>query len=544
LVKSVLITIIAGFLLLGCIVFATYSTNLDLDNDGTISISDLLYMSAFFGKTSSRTDVNQDGKNDLKDMILVSQNIGAINSNHSNSNTTYDWPQLQRDSGHTGYSPEVLGKNWNVRWNYAFQPERVYSQVQAIIYDGKVFVGTEMGTVHAVDADTGVRSWKTDIGCPVMGSVAAWNGRIYVGCLTGDAICLDTNDGRELWRTKLSEDRGIGAAPVIGDNKVMFVTRDGYAYALNLVSGGTIWVNMLGTPLLQSPGYSNGMLIFGAMDMRAYALNGSDGTLLWKSSKMSGSAFKDYYPVIYHGLVFIRPMVDNSNAGLNPRWPFWDGNQTWLNEHGPSIISGNMRNDPELMRLQDELMGDYNNHPDNYIKNLYVLNATTGQEAMAIPHSTVQTMNGATIPPCVDRDGMIIGPVAFINSGWARLDIDRQRITDILYDGYAQDGTTPFTIDSGRLLYPAGMGNDDENYAITCSNNLIIALHVNDGGYGGAAYPGYFDLNTRRWTGINFGLANNQMSHNTQGGGTNPVSISNGTVYSIRFHELVARSTR
>jgi hypothetical protein len=59
-----------------------------------------------------------------------------------------------------------------------------------------------------------------------------------------------------------------------------------------------------------------------------------------------------------------------------------------------------------------------------------------------------------------------------------------------------------------------------------------------------ANYTGAFNLDTRRWTHIGTGWTNGQMSSNTQGGGGNPASISNGIVYHISYHELVARSTQ
>ena len=54
----------------------------------------------------------------------------------------HNWPQVGHDPQHTGYSPQPLGQNINnVAWVHPFQPDKVYPQVQPIIYCNKVFVG-------------------------------------------------------------------------------------------------------------------------------------------------------------------------------------------------------------------------------------------------------------------------------------------------------------------------------------------------------------------------------------------------------------------
>jgi len=90
--------------------------------------------------------------------------------------STLDWLQVQRDPQRTGYTPETLGTTFKVAWTYPFQPEKVYPQTQAIVYSGKVFVGTEMGNLYAVDAKSGTKAWTFKAGGPILNSVAAGDG--------------------------------------------------------------------------------------------------------------------------------------------------------------------------------------------------------------------------------------------------------------------------------------------------------------------------------------------------------------------------------
>ncbi len=159
---------------------------------------------------------------------------------------------------------------------------------------------------------------------------------------------------------------------------------------------------------------------------------------------------------------------------------------------------------------------------------MFVFDAATGQESPAVIHTSTQTMNGATTPPCVDRDGYLIIPIerpdGVWGSGWGRLNPNTRKIVAALDDGTS-----------------AGYGSWDENMNVSCSSNLILGFHTEE--YN-ANYTGAFNLDSHQWVAIGPGWQNGQMSSNTEGGGGNPVSIANGMVYHISFHELVARTTQ
>jgi hypothetical protein len=449
-----------------------------------------------------------------------------------------DWPQVQRDPQRTGFTPEVLGTSFEVVWTHPFQPEKVYPQVQAIVHGGRIFVGTEMGNLYALDAHSGALAWVYPVGAPILNSVAAENGKVFFGAMDGAVYGLDAASGSLVWRSQLSWRLGFSTAPVLAEQKVVLGGRNGVVFALDQETGATLWQYDVGAPILQTAAWNNGRAYFGAMNMRVYALNTLDGSLAWKSDKLDGMAFKDYWPVVYDGYILIRPM---GLGGIDPGFPFDelyspdDPGWTWVMEHGPTIAEGNLTDIAEAMEAQDSIITAYEANPDNYIQNLYILDEATGTGAMVVPHWTGQTMNGATTPPCVDRDGTLVVPARFIRSGWGRLDLSVERVTDLLYDHTDWYGGT---MDPGDL--PAGMGNIDENLNVTCTGNLVLAMHTEE--YN-ANYTGAFDLDNRRWISIGPGPTSQRMSTNTQGGGGNPASVADGMVYHISFNELIARST-
>ncbi|HWQ05166.1 MAG TPA: PQQ-binding-like beta-propeller repeat protein [Longilinea sp.] len=415
-----------------------------------------------------------------------------------------DWPQVQRDSQHSGYYPAALGGNFAVTWRHAFQPEKVFPQVQAIVASGKVFVGTEMGNLYALNATNGAQAWKFTANGPILNSVAVDGDRVFFGAMDGAVYAVDANTGNQVWKAQLSQFLGFSTAPVIADGKVMLGGRNGIFYALNPANGNVIWSYNAGSPILMTAAWNSGKAYFGTMDMYVHGVNTANGTQAWKSPRIPGLTFKDYWPVVTGGMVYVRPM----NFGY-----------VGFDSTGYSqILSGS---------AQNQLLAQYASNPANFETSLARLNESNGQLAPMVIHYNFQTMNGATAPPCVNRDGSnlvmpIWLPVREWFTGWGLLNPSSRIMVDAFTDG--NDGG----------------GNNDENMAVTCAQNMVIAMHIEEEN---ANFTGFFNLDSRQWTRIAAGAQNRQMSNNTQGGGANPASIANGWVYHISFYELIARNT-
>jgi outer membrane protein assembly factor BamB len=462
-----------------------------------------------------------------------------------------DWPQVQKDPQHTGFSSETLGTNFQVAWTYPFQPDRVHPQVQAIIYRGKVFIGTEGANgqkprLIAISAGSGTgagqKVWEYEAGGPILNSAAADNGMVYFASLDGAVYAIDSDTGTQVWKNQLMQFLGFSSAPILAENKIFIGGQDGRFYALDTNNGNTLWSYDTGSPILMTAAYNQNKVYFGAQNMYVYALDTASGSLVWKSQKILGGSFKEYWPVIHQGNVIIRPMSRTWMPGVEPGSPFQWGlnssNWDWLSQWGSTISAGNASQVPDIMSAQDTVISNYQANPNNYTKSLYILDESTGGEAMVVPHSSDQTMDGQTTPPCVDRDGNLVMPLMFIASGWGRLSLTQQRFIDILYDGTDYRGQPVSSTTVSNQV--AGFGNGDENMQVSCTANMVLGFHIQEEN---ANYTGYFNLDTRRWTRVSAGHLNKEMSHNTQGGGGNPPSVSNGMVYHVSWHNLIARKT-
>ncbi len=462
-------------------------------------------------------------------------------SKYSYAASATDWAQIQKDPQHTGFSSENLGLNFKTAWTHPFQPERVNPQVQAIIYSNIVFIGTENGKLYAFDGGNGATIWTFIAGGPIVNSVAVDNGKVYLATLDGSIYGLNVADGSQVWKINPSFRHGFSTAPIIADNKLIIGGRDGILYAFDLSNGNKLWEYKTGAPILMTPAWDSGKAYFGTMDMFIYAVNSADGSLAWKSAKINGASFRQYWPVVTQGKVVViaEGKLATNNNGVKPAFPFtWfstANDWSWLTTNGPTVASGQLSSIAQANTAQDSALSAYAANPPKYIPLATVLDAGTGQNAGPIIFDDVLSHNGPKPPPCVDRDGKLIMPLNFIKTGWGRLDLAQRKFVDVLYDGFDINGQPMAASKS-----PAGFGNEDENVMVSCANNMVLAFHIQEGN---AQYTGVFEQNYRRWIHLNAGYISGQQFNNTQSGGANPASISNGKIYHVTVNELVVRST-
>ena len=386
-----------------------------------------------------------------------------------------DWPQLGNGPKHLGYSPEDLNGPFRLKWNVQFQPERLYPAMQPVVVDGRVFLGTEGGRFHALDAASGKRVWQFPAGRaspgsalasgaervgPVLHTAGVEAGKVFFASMDGCVYALEAKTGKLAWKFNSQMRTGFSTAVLLADGKIFAANRGGTFFALSQADGTVAWKADTGCALLQSPACSRGRVYVAGMDMRLRALDVAGGKEVWKSGRMAGLAFKDYWPVVYRGLVIVRPM------------------------------------------------GGWETH---------FFDEKTGKPA-AITLTGGVTMNGAVAPPCVDFRGKLVtsgGLKDTWQSGWCRFDLDTRKLEQIS----TQKG---------------GRGNRDENMTPSAAGRLIFVMHCEEGN---AQFTGFYDLRTKAWTRIRGGPWRN-MTSNTQGGGASQAVAAAGAMYHVSLHGL------
>ncbi len=117
-----------------------------------------------------------------------------------------------------------------LQWAFAY-PNAIQARSQPTVAGGTVFVGSQNGTVYALDAKTGCLRWtyraSAEVRTPVV--LSSWDiddadaqPRAYFGDILARAYALDARTGELLWRTKVDDhpNATITGAPALVDDRL------------------------------------------------------------------------------------------------------------------------------------------------------------------------------------------------------------------------------------------------------------------------------------------------------------------------------------
>ena len=129
-----------------------------------------------------------------------------------------------------------------VPWQFQTGNRNVHSPIT--ITDTAIYVGTASSSprLYAIDATrydeftgTGIPLWQRDVDGTVEGAPAASPGRVFVGTDSGSVHAFDAGDGAERWTA--SVDGAVRSAPAVADGTVTVGCTDGNVYMLGLERG-------------------------------------------------------------------------------------------------------------------------------------------------------------------------------------------------------------------------------------------------------------------------------------------------------------------
>ena len=128
-------------------------------------------------------------------LVEDDEDVFSLENDASPSSTTEWWPMFHHDLQNTGYSTSKAPDTHNILW--IFEPKD--QMASPVVYDDKVYVGSDDGIVYCLDMYTGEQIWNYTTGDYVFSSPAVVDGKVYIGSFDGNMYCLSANTGRKIW---------------------------------------------------------------------------------------------------------------------------------------------------------------------------------------------------------------------------------------------------------------------------------------------------------------------------------------------------------
>jgi len=178
-----------------------------------------------------------------------------------------------------------------------------YDWSSPAVHDGNVFIASSTGYMYSLDADDGSENWKTLIGGSPDSPITVVNGKVYsgthnFGTSSPTLVALNETDGSIAW-TYDYHSYHSGVVGMINSNGVAVVDGDGdsdlevyfgvynwqgvgpQAVCLDEATGNEVWAVSINGNSTSTPAVHNGKVFIGSDDGNLYALDASDGSVIW-----------------------------------------------------------------------------------------------------------------------------------------------------------------------------------------------------------------------------------------------------------------------
>lgn len=139
------------------------------------------------------------------------------------------------------------------------------------------YVGTDAGTLYALDTATGAIRWSLPVGSPVAQSPALAYGTLFVPTASGALVALDAATGSRQWSTAATS--ALSAQPAVAGGVVVTGAADGTVAAYDAAGCGattcsSLWSATTGSRITGAPAISLGKVFVGTQDghLIAYGL--------------------------------------------------------------------------------------------------------------------------------------------------------------------------------------------------------------------------------------------------------------------------------
>jgi hypothetical protein len=410
--------------------------------------------------------------------------LGLSYISYGRTQAKADWPILAHDVARTGATSTEIRPPFVRKWYRLFPDEGLMAGVQPIIVDGKVFIGTMAGNLHAMDSNTGKDLWVFKTGGAILHTCAVYDNKVFFGNAEGKINAVNARDGRLLWSVKTGS--AIWNSPLVYEGVVVIGGRDSALYAIDAETGRIKWKALTGGPILSSPALDveTGHLYIAGEDMHVCAFDFRNGTKLWQSKKLPGVSFRGYHPVVApDGSVMITATPSISLDSFNPilhdmvkeifgdfaSWRHTKQENEQLRRQNFEVMQKPATYDAQLSYIRKRLT------EQPIFQTFFVLHPDTGRQKFVTPIVYAESMNGTGAPPVITPDGKVIVKLrALLRSRY-------QHYSPFLNVGYLDTSTGHITpiMDQSRTYgwHDSLLLVHDEQCQLTVGGRVLFNTH-------------------------------------------------------------------
>lgn len=146
-----------------------------------------------------------------------------------------------------------------LRWQFSMQPRKSamyagwkYYTAAPVVFGEKVFIGASDGYLYVLDRDKGTVQWKFKTGREITSTPLVTETAVYQPSNDGIVYVLDPETGALLWKFETEgaslelsnfgfDRKSIYTQPILKDNLLLFGTRDGRVYAVDIETQEEKW---------------------------------------------------------------------------------------------------------------------------------------------------------------------------------------------------------------------------------------------------------------------------------------------------------------
>jgi len=144
-----------------------------------------------------------------------------------------------------------------------------------------LIVGTDDGTVYALNRATGDKKWEANVNGAVFASPLIADGRVFVASVDSTIAAFDLSTGDSLWQ--YHSNASIRYTPAFAKGLLVFGNGAGMVTALDATTGTEVWRYTSPPAFSTSPLVLGNIIYIGNLDRYLYVLDLRSGQLVWKT---------------------------------------------------------------------------------------------------------------------------------------------------------------------------------------------------------------------------------------------------------------------